>query len=416
MLYTNNSKEVSNMETKIREAVEKYCNDYNCADKRTVKTLTRLFTNVGAPPTPAQAKIILGDMDMLHIVVQLTIWSMDICHEYYEIGTALVEVLKLKEPCFLKTFLTAQADKLVRIIPVSRYLLVCTEEAARNVLKNFDAYTIRANQLEKAYFKRVNEVYEYAMYSTAPTALYDIRNAYMAAWYILTDCKPIINLVSGKYSTKQLKDATNNVQAIDRYAMIQSKDYEDIITQQCDILHAIKTALFKVNACMHVFKHADELAEEGIRMGNCIATYWNHDATTCLFSVDYKGEHMDVEIIKDWQAEYDKWIPSQVFIANNEVNDTTRELEKILEDVCNEYNTEAKDAWLAIYKPNKEICRQVEGNCIDCTLRYCCPMSRDYVDEDDRFYDEDLEVDDEGFDFEPRFVNEDEFEDDDLAF
>lgn len=382
MWYTNNSKEASSMETNIREAVEKYCSDYNCADKRTVTKLTRLFTNVGAPPTPAQAKIILGDMDMLHIVVQLTVWSMDMCHEYYEIGTALVEVLKLKEPCFLKTFLTAQADKLVRIIPISRYLLVCTEEAARNVLKNFDAYTVRANQLEKAYFKRRNEVYEYAMHTVAPTEQFDIRNAYMAAWYILTDCKPFIQLVNGKYSTKQLKDAISNVQAIDRYAMIRPRDYNDIITQQCDILHAIKDALFKANACMHVFKQADELAEEGICMGNCIATYWNHDATSCLFSVDYKGQHMDVELIKDWQTEYDKWLPSQVFIANNEVNDITDEVEKILDEVCMKYNDIAKANWIATFKPNKSICSQANG-CEDCISRYCCPASPDYVEDND---------------------------------
>lgn len=394
--------------TNIREAVEKYCNDYYCTDTFTVTRLTRLFTNVGAPPTPAQAKIIFGDMDMLHIVVQLTVWSMDICHEYYEIGMALVEVLKLKEPCFLETFLNAQADKLFRLIPISRYLLVCTEEAARNVLKNFDAYTIRANQLEKAYFKRVNEVYEYALYTTAPAEQFNIRNAYMAAWYILTDSKPIIQLEAGRYSTKQLKDAISNVQAIDRYAMIKPRDYDDIITQQGDILHTIKTALFKVNAKMHVFKHADELAEEGIRMGNCIATYWAHDASSCLFSVDYRGEHMDVELIKDWQAEYDKWLPSQVFVANNEINDTTDELGKILDEVCTEYNEAAKDEWIATYIPNKEICRQVEGNCVDCSLRYSCPMSLDFVDEEDRFDDEDLEVDDDGFDFEPRFMNEDE--------
>lgn len=370
------------METNIREAVEKYCSDYNCTDKHTVTKLTHLFTNVGAPPTPAQAKIILGDMDMLHKVVQLTVWSMDICHEYCEIGAALVEVLRLKEPCFLKTFLTAQADKLVRIIPVSRYLLVCTEEAARNVLKNFDAYTVRANQLEKAYFKRHNEVYEYAMHTVAPTEQFDIRNAYMAAWYVLTDCKPLILLVNGKYSTKQLKDAISNVQAIDRYAMIRPRDYNDIITQQCDILHAIKDALFKANACMHVFKQADELAEEGIRMGNCIATYWRHDATLCLFSVDYKGQHMDVDLIKDWQTEYDKWLPRQVFIANNEVNDITREVEEILDEVCMKYNSIAKANWIATFKPNKSICSQANG-CEDCISRYCCPASPDYVEDND---------------------------------
>lgn len=405
----------------IMNAVYKYCSDYNCTDKRTVTKLTRLFTNVGAPPTPAQAKIILGDMDMLHTVAQLTVCRAGMYHEYCEIGAALVEVLRLKEPCFLKTFLAAQADKLVRIITVSRYLLVCTEEAARNVLKNFDAYTTRANQLEKAYLKRCNEVYEYAMHVVAPAEQFDIRNAYMAAWYILTDCKPCIQLVNGKYSTKQLKDAISNVQAIDRYAMIRPRDYNDIITQQCDILHAIKDALFKANACMHVFKQADELAEEGIRMGNCIATYWSHDATSCLFSVDYKGQHMDVELIKDWQAEYDEWLPSQVFIANNEVNDITREVEEILNAVCMKYNAATKAEWIASFKPNKNICRQACNRCDLCINKACCPASPYFgayeeIEDDDRFYDEDLEVDDEGFDFEPHFVNEDEFEDDDLAF
>lgn len=366
----------------IMNAVYKYCSDYNYTDEGVVTKLTHLFTNVGAPPTPAQAKIILGDMDTLHMVVQLTVQSIDAYHECHEIGAALVEVLKLKEPCFLNTFLAAQADKLVRIIPISRYLLVCTEEAARNVLKNFDAYVVRANQLEKAYFKRTNEVYEYAMHTIMQAEQFDIRNAYMAAWYILTDCKPCIQLVNGKYSTKQLKDAISNVQAIDRYAMIKPRDYNDIITQQCDILHAIKTALFKVNACMHVFKQADELAEEGIRMGNCIATYWSHDATSCLFSVDYKGQHMDVELIKDWQAEYDKWLPSQVFIANNEVNDITGEVEKILDEVCMKYNGIAKANWIATFKPNKSICSQANG-CEDCISRYCCPASPDYVEDND---------------------------------
>lgn len=366
----------------IMNAVYKYCSDYNCTDEGVVTKLTHLFTNVGAPPTPAQARIILGDMDILHMVIQLTVQSIDVYHECHEIGAALVEVLKLKEPCFLNTFLAAQADKLVRIIPVSRYLLVCTEEAARNVLKNFDAYVVRANQLEKAYFKRTNEVYEYAMHTIMQAEQFDIRNAYMAAWYILTDCKPCIQLVNGKYSTKQLKDAISNVQAIDRYAMIKPRDYNDIITQQCDILHAIKTALFKVNACMHVFKQADELAEEGIRMGNCIATYWSHDATSCLFSVDYKGQHMDVELIKDWQAEYDKWLPSQVFIANNEVNDITGDVEKILDEVCMKYNMAAKVNWIATFKPNKSICSQANG-CDDCISRYCCPASPDYVEDND---------------------------------
>ena len=216
---------------------------------------------------------------------------------------------------------------------------------------------------------------------------FDIRNAYMAAWYILTDCKPFIQLVNGKYSTKQLKDAISNVQAIDRYAMIQPRDYNDIITQQSEILHTIKTALFKANACMHVFHNSNELAEEGIRMGNCIATYWDNDSTSCLFSVDYKGQHMDVELMRDYGSEFEKWDVTQVLLAGNTTNALTREIETTLEDACIRYNEASKDAWIATYKPNKEICRQANGNCVDCTLRYCCPASLDYADEDDRFDD-----------------------------
>ena len=92
---------------------------------------------------------------------------------------------------------------------------------------------------------------------------------------------------------------------------------------------------------------------------------------------------MDVELIRDWKAEYDKWLPSQVFIANNEVNDITGEVEKILNEVCNEYNNAARVAWVATYTPNKEICKQANGYCADCTLRYCCPASPDYAEDND---------------------------------
>lgn len=399
----------------IMNAVYKYCSDYHCTDTDVVKYLVNLFIATGAAPTPAQAKIILSDSCTASTVATLV--QLDAEYTFgYSLTKALVRVLKLKEPCFLKTFLDAQADKLVRIIPVSRYLLVCTEEAARNVLKNFDAYTTRANQLEKAYFKRRNEVYEYAMQHMEPDDTFYITNAYQAAWYVLTDDDPQICLKNGVYSTKQLKDAISNIQAVDRYAMIEYRDYEEEITEQAEILHKVKAALFKINAQMHVFRNSTELADEGIRMGNCIATYWDHDNASCLFSVDYKGDHIDVELIKDETTEYTAWIPSQVMLAGNKLSSTTSEIDEILNEVCTEYNNAARAAWVVEYVPNKEICRQANGNCVDCTLRYCCPASLDYVDEDDRFYDEDLEVDDEGFDFEPRFVNEDEFDDDDLAF
>lgn len=369
----------------IMNAVYKYCSDYH-RDETTAKHLTDLFVTVGAPPTPAQAKVILNDSCNTDIVTSLV--QLDAEYTFgHTITRALIRVLRLKEPCFLKTFLDAQADKLVHIIPISRYLLVCTEEAARNVLKSFEAYTTRADQLEKAYSKRVNEVFEYAMHHVEPDNTFYITNAYQAAWYVLTDDEPQIQLKNGVYSTKQLKDAISNVQAIDRYAMIEYRDYEEKIAEQAEILHQVKTALFKINAQMHVFHNSNELAEEGIRMGNCIATYWDNDSTSCLFSVDYKGQHMDVELMRDYATEFEKWDVAQVLLAGNTTNALTHEIETTLGDVCIRYNEERRDEWIAAYKPNNKICKQVNGYCADCSLRYCCPASLDYVDKDDRFDD-----------------------------
>lgn len=369
----------------IMNAVYKYCSNYH-RDETTAEHLTDLFVTVGAPPTPAQAKVILNDSCNTDIITSLV--QLDAEYTFgHTITRALIRVLRLKEPCFLKTFLDAQADKLIRIIPISRYLLVCTEEAARNVLKSFEAYTTRADQLEKAYSKRVNEVFEYAMHHVEPDNTFYITNAYQAAWYVLTDDEPQIQLKNGVYSTKQLKDAISNVQAIDRYAMIEYRDYEEKITEQAEILHQVKTALFKIDAHIHVFHNSTELAEEGIRMGNCIATYWDNDSTSCLFSVDYKGQHMDVELMRDYGTEWEKWDVTQVLLAGNTANALTQEIETTLEDVCIRYNEERRDEWIAAYRPNKEICRQVNGYCADCSLRYCCPASLDYVDEDDRFDD-----------------------------
>ena len=417
----NNSKEVSNMETKIREAVEKYCSDYHCPDTDVIKYLTNLFIAVGTPPTPAQAKIILSDSCTTSAIATLVQRDNE-CTFGYLITQALIIALRLREPCFLNTFIIANEDNRINKICISKYLLVCTTEAARNTLKNVEAYRARVAQLKTAYHKRRYEVYEYAMHNVEPDDTFYITNAYRAAWYIIADDQPIIELTNGKYSAKQLKDALNNVQTLDRYAMVEYIEYDDIISEQAEILHRVKAALFKVNAQMHVFHNSFELADEGISMGNCIATYWDHDNASCLFSVDYKGEHMDVELIKDEMTEYTAWIPSQVMLASNKSSNATYEIEEILDQVCMEYNNITKANWIATFKPNKNICRQACNRCDLCVNKTGCPASpyfgadEELINNEALFDDEDLEVDDEGFDFEPRFVNEDDFDDDDLTF
>ena len=367
----------------IMNAVYKYCSDYH-RDETTAEHLTDLFVTVGAPPTAAQIKLLFNKLTGFTANIMLT--GNVFVDELF--NDALITALKLREPCFLDTILEAFInERKERVRIVAKYMDVCTEEAKHNTLKNFEAFTKRADMLEKAYCKRLDEVYEYAMHHVCYYETYDITNAYQAAWYILTDEHPQIVLVNGVYSAKQLKNALANTQAIDRYAMIEYRDYEEKITEQAGILHQVKTALFKIDAQMHVFHNSTELAEEGIRMGNCIATYWDNDSTSCLFSVDYKGQHMDVELMRGNINEWENWSVSQVFLAGNATNTLTREIDTTLEDVCIRYNDEKRAAWIAAYKPNKEICKQANGYCADCTLRYCCPASLDYVDEDDRFDD-----------------------------
>ena len=367
----------------IMNAVYKYCSDYH-RDETAAEHLTDLFVTVGAPPTAAQIKLLFN---------KLTDFTADIAYRVFVsdelFNDALITALKLKEPCFLDTILEAFInERKERVRIVAKYMDVCTEEAKHNTLKNFEAFTKRADMLEKAYCKRLDEVYEYAMHHVCYRETYDITNAYQAAWYILTDEQPQIVHVNDAYSAKQLKNALANTQAIDRYAMIEYRDYEEKITEQAEILHQVKTALFKIDAQMHVFHNSTELAEEGIRMGNCIATYWDTDSTSCLFSVDYKGQHMDVELVRDSDTEWEKWDVEQVLLAGNTTNALTREIETTLGDACIKYNNKRRDEWNVAYRPNKEICKQVNDNfnisyCADCTLRYCCPYSLDYVDEDD---------------------------------
>ena len=368
----------------IMNAVYKYCSDYGYS-KIVAKGLTGLFEKVGAPPTKAQIKLIFEKAAGFTASGPRTgAYRPDPVHR-----SALIRALKLKEPCFLRTLFDVFInDTDLRTCLISKYLYVCTDEAARNALKSITAYNVCADRLEKAYVTRLNEVYEYAMHHLCYHETYDITNAYQAAWYILTDEQPQIVHVNDAYSAKQLKNALANTQAIDRYAMIEYRDYEEKITEQAEILHQVKTALFKIDAQMHVFHNSTELAEEGIRMGNCIATYWDTDSTSCLFSVDYKGQHMDVELVRDSDTEWEKWDVEQVLLAGNTTNALTREIETTLGDACIKYNNKRRDEWNVAYRPNKEICKQVNDNfnisyCADCTLRYCCPYSLDYVDEDD---------------------------------
>ena len=355
----------------IMNAVYKYCSDYGYS-KIAAKGLTGLFEKVGAPPTKAQIKLIFEKAAGFTASGPRTgAYRPDPVHR-----SALIRALKLKEPCFLRTLFDVFInDTDLRTCLISKYLYVCTDEAARNALKSITAYNVCADRLEKAYVTRLNEVYEYAMYHASYDEPFYISNAYQAAWYVLSDDRPDVELTADSFSGKQLKEAMANIQAIDRYAMIVHRDYDEVIAEQCELLHEVKLTLFEVGAQIHVFKNSTELAEEGIRMRNCIATYWDHDSTSCLFSVDYKGQHMDVELERDSDTEWEKWDVEQVLLAGNTETEITKEIKHILENVCCKYTAECKDFWRETYEPNKNICRQMCNRCDLCINKTCCPAS-----------------------------------------
>lgn len=292
---------------------------------------------------------------------------------YYAQHTALEEVLKLKEPCFLETyfsdiFMSTQNGALL----VSRYLAVSTPECIRNTLKSKEACDKKRASLEHTY-EKYKEVYHFAKWY--PTCIVDLDNVWRAAWYVMRGYDKVGDI--HKFTTKQLKKALELPEAIDRYAQIEHRDYVDILNEQADLLNYIKYKLHIIdeNATMHVFKTSEELAEEGMRMGNCIGTYWDHDKYSCLFAIDTKDEHMDVEIVcDDYSGAYAVWEVSQVFLAKNQVNKTSQDVMDDLEVIVGAFNKKAKDAWLEKVKPKKHA-SCIGKNCVNCICEYICGFS-----------------------------------------
>lgn len=347
--------------------------------------------------------------------------------KYFYEHIGLEEAMKLKEPCFLETYLneifmcTLQSAQLV-----GRYIAVSTPECVRNVLKSHDAYHKKRVSLEKTY-EAYKEVYHFAKWY--PYDIVNIDNVWRAAWYVMHGYDKIGE--RHKFTTKQLKKALELPEAIDRYAQIEHVDYLEILSEQSDLLTYIQHYLNDVgnNATMHAFETSEELAEEGMRMGNCIGTYWDHDANSCLFYVEAENEHMDVELIRDnITTEYDVWEVSQVYVAENQKTKLSQEFMEWLEVVVDNFNQDTKTAWLEKVRPKKKI-NCDDAMCAACINQYVCGFSNDcklgnprfdcsfeaaIKDKvDDKEFDEELDDGIEDFDFEAYFAA---IDDDELAF
>lgn len=348
----------------------------NC-NVETAKRLARLCLANDLLLTKAQLKTLSDNAWRLEFTL---------ASHYMPTHRAIAKALTLREPCFIEVLLTeALVGTTALEYAVSKYLQVADEQACRTVLKNADAARLLQTRLKKAMHER-DMVYTYAQYHTDLPVTID--NAYKAAWYIL-EPDAEAHVVIGAFSTKQLKAALSNPELIDRYAMIEQRDYCTEIAYQSTALDVARAALSKHGATMHVFKDSMELANEGCRMGNCIGTYWDHDHDSCLFSVDYADEHMDVELML-LNEKYGTWEVAQVYAHANTMNEHTEFIHQVLTDALDEYNASVMP---------KEACTIDEI---------------DFDVEDGDLYIEDDDCD--RADFEPRFVDDDMFEDDDLAF
>lgn len=295
--------------------------------------------------------------------------------KYYSQHIGLEEALKLKEPCFLHTYLnTVFMRTTTDALLLSRYIAVSTPESIRNVLKNDEASDKKRASLERIH-EEYMKVYHFAKWF--PIDIVDIDNVWRAAWYVMHGYDKIGSIQ--KFTTKQLKKALELPEAIDRYAQIEHRDYTDILSEQGDLLTHIQHYLNDVdnNATIHAFETSEELAEEGMRMGNCIGTYWDHDANSCLFSIDVEGQHMDVELIRDnFTTEYDVWEVSQVYVAKNQKTKLSQEVMEWLEVVVDNFNQDTKAAWLEKVRPKKNInCN--DAMCAACINQYICGFSND---------------------------------------
>lgn len=281
--------------------------------------------------TDAQAKVLKAHERYLRWVKNSAFDydTIDCDTDDYEI--AFEKILKLKEPVFLETWLSNLG--LFTADHIARYIRVATPEACRNALKNVSAYHMLETRITTAIDGRKN-VPDYVKYEP-DDSLVSVTNEYVAAWFICTMHKVVS--IRREWTTKQLKNALSRPAAIDRYAQIDYCSFDDIHEKQCELIDILKDRLARDNATIQLFTDSYMLAEEGIRMNNCMADYWTHDAETLLFRLEADGTAFDVEVsYNDEFADY--WQPVQVLEFNNTKTNSCTYWANRIHEICDVYN------------------------------------------------------------------------------
>ena len=99
------------------------------------------------------------------------------------------------------------------------------------------------------------------------------------------------------WSWKELKNALKNYQGVERYASVEFKEYNFPTGPLLMMFRSIIEKSVDFDYTVEFFRDSFSLCEEGMRMQNCIATYWDDPFTErFIFAVEYKGERADVEL------------------------------------------------------------------------------------------------------------------------
>lgn len=313
-----NTKNIKNYEMLARFADQ---------DESKLKLAEVLAWEIEAPITRAQAKAIM---------------SYDARAVIHMTRALIAQAVELHEPVFIATAIEAYFASLVIYKPryqknryaclLSTALQFLTETSKREILKSVNNALALIDVILKTIEER-KRVYEYALYSPMWAHEMYVDNPYKAAWVVVNgDDKGVKSLITGYelFTLKQLKTALKNVERIDRYAQIESIEYD----YSSGMAKEVKDFLDDVDIDDFVviyFRKSEDMAAEGERMQNCIAGYWNcHTVDAFYCACRYKGSRIDLEIGENILT--GGFMVYQCFEKGNTTTEYTEELESILEE------------------------------------------------------------------------------------
>lgn len=186
------------------------------------------------------------------------------------------------------------------------------------------------------------------------------------------------NVAAAAWSWKEMKNALKNYQGVERYASVEFREYAFPEGQLLTMFRSIIEKSVDFGYTVDFFRDSFSLCEEGMRMQNCIATYWDDPfKDKFIFAVEYKGERADVELSSFWGV-------VQCRGKSNTRTEAVTELTEILEDIVNACSIQPEVTALPY-----------EGALYDDDL-----LDDDLLNDD--LFDDDID----DFDFAPRFEDE----------